>query len=97
MRAHIVKDGLIVNTIEVESLGAFPELSLVDAEGSGGGIGDSWDGKQIVPQKLEIATMPEESSEALKLEQAAKARGYTSFAELVAKEYLSTATEAVVK
>mgnify|MGYP001604795296 CR=1 FL=1 len=45
MRAHIVKDGKVVNTIEVESLDLMP--GLISGE-NGGGIGDSWDGKKFI-------------------------------------------------
>lgn len=41
MRAHIIKDGVVVNTIEVESLDFMP--GLIDAEQ--GSIGDLWDGQ----------------------------------------------------
>lgn len=54
MRAHIVANGVVVNTIEVEDLNFFP--GLVDAA-NGGAIGDLWDGEafstpdlaQVVP------------------------------------------------
>lgn len=42
MQAHVIKDGKIVNTIEVESLDALPGLHLEDAS-AGGVIGDSFD------------------------------------------------------
>jgi hypothetical protein len=41
MRAHIIKDGVVANTIEVESLDFMP--GLIDAS-NGGSVGDSWDG-----------------------------------------------------
>lgn len=41
MRAHIIENGIVTNTIEVESLGFMP--NLIDAE-NGGSIGDLWDG-----------------------------------------------------
>jgi len=51
MRAHIITDGKISNTIEVESLDFMP--GLIDAE-IGGGIGDLWDGesfsKPVIPE-----------------------------------------------
>lgn len=47
MRAHVVdENGLIINTIEIESLNMFP--NLVDAE-SGGSIGDSIINGIIIP------------------------------------------------
>lgn len=42
MRAHAVKNGVVVNTIEVASLDFMP--GLVSGE-SGGRIGDLWDGE----------------------------------------------------
>lgn len=41
MRAHVIEDGKITNTIEVNALDALPRLHLVDAAG-GGAIGDRW-------------------------------------------------------
>jgi hypothetical protein len=41
MRAHIITDGKVINTIVVDSLDILP--NLIDAE-SGGTIGDLWDG-----------------------------------------------------
>jgi hypothetical protein len=45
MRAHIIKDGIVRNTIEIEALDTIEELGpfLRDAE-LGGKIGDLWDG-----------------------------------------------------
>lgn len=43
MRAHIIEDGKIVNTIEIERLDLIPGLHLVDADLLGGAIGDSYD------------------------------------------------------
>ena len=40
MRAHVIKNGKVVNTIEVESLDFMPDL----IEASIGTIGDLWDG-----------------------------------------------------
>jgi len=44
MRAHIIKNGVVVNTILAESLSDFPHLTLLDAS-LGGKIGDLWDGE----------------------------------------------------
>lgn len=44
MRAHVVLDGRIANTIEVESLDVLP--NLISAE-TGGRIGDLWDGRNF--------------------------------------------------
>lgn len=50
MRAHVVEDGLVVNTVEVDSLGALP--NLIDAEE--GGIGWSYkDGVFTAPYEPE--------------------------------------------
>jgi len=46
MRAHVLKDGVVVNTIAVGSLDFIP--GLVDAS-KGGRIGDRWDGKKYIP------------------------------------------------
>ena len=45
MRAHVLVDSFIVNTIEVESLDVLP--NLIDAS-LGGEIGDQWDGHQFL-------------------------------------------------
>jgi hypothetical protein len=47
MRAHVLSAGVIVNTIEVDSLDAMP--GLVDAD-IGGSIGDSIAGGVVVPK-----------------------------------------------
>lgn len=43
MRAHVIEDGKIVNTIEIERLDLIPGLHLVDVDLVGGAIGDSYD------------------------------------------------------
>ena len=48
MRAHIIKDGVITNTIEVDSLAFLPNLINASV---GGSIGDSWDGTQIIKRE----------------------------------------------
>ena len=45
MRAHIVENGVVVNTIEVDSLDAIPGL----IDGDIGGIGWLWDGENFTP------------------------------------------------
>ena len=45
MRAHIVENGVVVNTIEVDSLDAIPGL----IDGDIGGIGWLWDGENLTP------------------------------------------------
>lgn len=60
MRAHIITDGKVSNTIEVESLDFMP--GLVDAA-NGGSIGDLWNGSMfttpqeviVVPESVEMA------------------------------------------
>lgn len=42
MKAHVIQDGMVVNTIVVDSLDFLP--NLISAE-NGGQIGDSWDGE----------------------------------------------------
>lgn len=44
MRAHVIENGIVINTIVVNSLDDFP--NLIDAE-SGGTIGDLWDGESF--------------------------------------------------
>lgn len=51
MRAHIIENGKVVNTIEVDSLDVLP--NLIDAD-LGGQIGDSWNGTVIVPSQVPI-------------------------------------------
>lgn len=43
MRAAVIKNGIVVNVIEVRSLGDFP--GLVDAQQAD--IGDVWDGEHF--------------------------------------------------
>ena len=45
MRAHIIDNGIVTNTIEVERLDFLPNL----IDGSEGGIGWTWDGEQFAP------------------------------------------------
>ena len=45
MRAHITENGIVTNTIEVESLDFLPNL----IDGSEGGIGWTWDGETLTP------------------------------------------------
>jgi hypothetical protein len=55
MRAHVIENGKIVNTIEVESLD-LPGFSLVDAS-AGGQIGDGWVSGAPVPAPVEPAPL----------------------------------------
>lgn len=59
MQAHIIENGVIANTIEVESLNVFPGVDLVDAA-LGGRIGDAWANGAPVPQVAPAA--PDEVS-----------------------------------
>lgn len=45
MKAHIIENGVVVNTIEVDSLDFMP--GLVDAE-AGGAIGDTYENGQFI-------------------------------------------------
>jgi hypothetical protein len=56
MRAHLIQDGAVVNTIEVESLDFIP--GLVDAE-QGGAIGDLWDGESFTKPEP-VVVIPQE-------------------------------------
>ena len=56
MRAHVIENGVVVNTIEVESLDFMP--GLVDAE-SGGSIGDRYENGEFIkydPKTDPVAT-----------------------------------------
>jgi hypothetical protein len=56
MRAHVIENGVVVNTIEVESMDFMP--GLVDAE-NGGSIGDTYaNGQFIKPPAPEPAPAP---------------------------------------
>lgn len=49
MRAHVIKDGKVVNTVIVNSLDDLPDLVPATA----GGIGDIWDGeKPVAPPRF---------------------------------------------
>jgi len=53
MRAHIIENGVVVNTIEVESLDFMPRL----VEATVGGPGWLYDGKNFsAPLEMEIIT-----------------------------------------
>jgi hypothetical protein len=56
MRAHVIKNGIVTNTIEVESLDFM--TGLVDAS-LGGKIGDMWDGKSFSEPPLSIEELEE--------------------------------------
>jgi len=44
MRAHVIEDGKITNTIVINALGDLPSLNLIDADLYPGTRGDLWDG-----------------------------------------------------
>lgn len=56
MRAHVIENGVVVNTIEVDSLDVFPEMLLLDAA-LGGQMGDSWDGQVFTPPAVVAPTI----------------------------------------
>lgn len=49
MRAHIIENGVIVNTIEVEDLNSINNFFLIDAS-LGGRIGDKYEGGEFISQ-----------------------------------------------
>ena len=53
MKAHIIENGVVVNTIVVDNLQVLP--NLISAE-NGGSIGDLWDGQTFTPQEITAAT-----------------------------------------
>lgn len=52
MKAHIIENGLVVNTIEVDSLDFLPNL----IDGSIGGIGWRYIGGHLIPPEIEVPT-----------------------------------------
>jgi hypothetical protein len=60
MKAHQVKNGVVVNTIEVESLNFMPNL----INGETGGIGWLWDGETLTPPPEPQKTADELQAEA---------------------------------
>ena len=52
MKAHIIENGVVVNTVVVENLQVLP--NLISAE-NGGSIGDLWDGQTFTPQEITAA------------------------------------------
>ena len=55
MRAHILENGVVTNTIEVDSLDVMPGL----IEGDIGGIGGLWDGKVLTPPPEPAPPVPQ--------------------------------------
>lgn len=53
MRAHIIENGIVANTIEVESLDFLPNL----IEATRGSIGWLWDGETLSPPPTPLPTL----------------------------------------
>jgi len=60
MRAHVIENGTVTNSIEVESLDFMPNL----ISGETGGIGWLWDGQTLTPPPLPPKTADELQIEA---------------------------------
>jgi hypothetical protein len=60
MKAHVIEDGAVTNTIEVESLDFMPNL----INGETGGIGWLWDGQTLTSPPLPSKTADELQAEA---------------------------------
>ena len=60
MKAHIITDGIVTNTIVVDSLDFMP--GLIDGE-HGGAIGDLWDGATFTPPPSKTKTAQEVQTE----------------------------------
>jgi len=60
MRAHVIKNGKIANTIVVDSLSFCP--GLIDAS-VGGAIGDGWDGAKITPAPPAASDTPKDKTD----------------------------------
>lgn len=57
MRAHIIENGIVTNSIEVESLDFMP--NLVDGE-NGGGIGDIYENGEFKTPPLDLEALSKE-------------------------------------
>lgn len=53
MRAHVIKDGVVINTIEVDSLDILPGL----VEATAGDIGDIYDGVKYTKQATKVPSI----------------------------------------
>ena len=58
MRAHVIENGIVKNTIVVESFDL--TSNLIDAEVHGGGIGWLWDGQTLTAPALTPPTIKEQ-------------------------------------
>jgi hypothetical protein len=56
MKAHIIENGVVVNTIVVDDLNVLPNLISIE---NGGSIGDLWDGNTFTtPEPASTSTQP---------------------------------------
>jgi len=56
MRAHVIEDGIVTNTIEVDDLLSSPFETCIEA--TEGGIGWRWDGATLSPPLEPLPTVP---------------------------------------
>jgi hypothetical protein len=69
MRAHQIENGIVINTIVVNSFDVLP--NLIEAS-NGGAIGDLWDGQTFTtPPASEVIVVPAPSKEDLQAQLAA--------------------------
>lgn len=62
MRAHVIEGGVVVNTIEVDSLAVLPNL-IAATEGS---IGWLWDGSTLTPPSINLPAVKSTAWEQIK-------------------------------
>lgn len=74
MKAHIIENGIVVNTISVENLDFMPNLISAD---NGGAIGDIWDGSGFAKPEKTGAELLEEKENAFLSEVAQIKAGYS--------------------
>lgn len=91
MRAHVIENNKIVNTIEVDNLDVFP--NLIDAS-LGGSIGDSWDGTQIIKKVAISKSVAELQKESLAKINNDDNKIYADVVGNKTTEYLDAAVEA---
>jgi hypothetical protein len=75
MRAHVISNGIVVNTIEVESLGVMPGLVSAD---NGGTIGDIYEDGEFKKPPIDLELLASEIVAATqqRLDAFAQTRGY---------------------